>query len=89
MSSNSHKEYEVLRYTYYFNKQTRVLKTTSEWTHHKFYNTMESALDAAKDLRRNYYVKYDYPILHEPNNVGMFYVVLSRYKVVKRNMSIS
>lgn len=72
----STKEYEVLYKYYIFDLTTRKKSTAVwNWQHRKYYKTMESALQAVRDLRNNSYTS---------RWEGNGKVYITRYKAVRR-----
>ena len=64
-SPNDHstKPFEILERRYVFDKYKRKIWINEGWKHYKYYNTLQSALDAIRDIRHSYIDKayYDYP----------------------------
>ena len=87
---NSNKEYEVQVKWYIFEKYTRKQRPSSftEWHHHKYYSTIEGALDAIRDIRKQSYC-VDYPGYGNIENEKKYSHIkptlnIYRYRIVKR-----
>ncbi len=86
----STKEFEVLIITYRWDKYSRKLINEPKWHHYKYYKTLNSALDAARDIRSNWYYK-DYPAMNGGIEQEQKYphikptIVMHRYKAARRD----
>lgn len=89
----STKEYEVFQKRYVWDKYSRVIRNKPQWLHYKYYDTLEAAMQGAKDLRRSPYHRsvQDYPgITREaeyPNIVPT--LTIERFKAGKRTTKIN
>jgi hypothetical protein len=89
----STKEFEVLRITYRWDKYGRKLSNEPKWHHYRYYKTLNSALDAIKDIRNSRYDKayYDYPAMNGGIEHERKYphikptITIHRYKIARRD----
>lgn len=88
----STKEYEVLMIHYKFDKYRRVLINSPKWVHYKYYKTIDSCLDALKDLRTSIYdgAYYNYPSIEQEKKYFNIKpsINIKRYKFIKRDICI-
>ena len=85
----SSKLFEVLIIRYSWYKYSRTISSQSKWGHYGYYKTMESALHACRDLRRNTFHRRanEFPGADRekdyPNIIPR--ITIYRFKAIKRN----
>lgn len=89
----STKPYEVFQKRYIWDKYSRVIRNNPKWVHYKYYDTLEGALQAIKDLRCNLYHNgvQDYP--GESRETEYPHIIptltIERFKAGKRTTKIN
>lgn len=81
----SNKEFEVLRKQYRFDPYLRKLIKESEWSHYKYYKTLNSALEGCNRIRKsNSKIDWDESYEIEFPHIKPR-IIIYRFKAVRRD----